>query len=365
MSDLRLLLIEQRNLIDSINRVLINYKKLAKANVTLPKTTSRQSALEKLWEKCQALHVKILQTATKKEQKTETYFIEQEILDAKDSYIETADYLAESVSKLSKREPSPSGRCNDSSLRNASSGMQLPRITLPKFSGSFVEWENFRGIFESIVANNDSLTNTQKLHYLKSSLIGDAALLVSNIKISETNYDPAWKLLTDEYDNRNAIIHAHIHSFADLPKMKTEQASDLKRLRDNASAALAALTNMTRPVEQWSDLLVYIIFQKFSPRTRNEWNLTRGNSNEYLTYKEIHDFLTCRIRGLGDYPSHSDSVSNNSRSNKGRSSVNHVSVLKCVQCSGSQCLAKCDDFIAQSADQRRQLARQYKCCSTV
>lgn len=365
MSDLRLLLIEQRNVIASINQVLVNYKKLAKTNITLPKTAARQAALEKLWDQSQALHVRILQTATAEEQRTEAYFTEQEILDAEDCYIETSDYLVDAVSKLSKSDYNPPGKGNNSSLRDASSGMQLPRIELPKFSGSFTEWENFRGIFESIVANNDSLSDSQKLYYLKSTLSGDAALLVSNIKISDDNYDAASTLLSDEYENRRAIIRCHIHSFVDLPKMKTEQASDLKRLRDNASAALAALTALKRPADQWDDLLVYIISQKFSTRTRNEWNLTRGNSTAYPTYREIHDFMTCRIRGLGDYMSHSDSPSYNSRNNKSRSLVHHASVLKCVKCSGNHCLAKCDNVLAQSVEQRairRQSAKQCKCC---
>lgn len=143
--------------------------------------------------------------------------------------------------------------------------------------------------------------------------------------------------------------------------MKTETASDLKRLHDNVSAALAALTNLNRSVDHWDDL-VYIISQKFSTQTRNEWNLTQGNSDAYATYKEIHDFMTCRIRGLADYPTQSDSAPNNLRGNKIRSSINHVSIVKCVKCSGDHSLAKCDNFLAQSVDQRRQLVRQYKCC---
>ncbi|EZA55219.1 hypothetical protein X777_05205, partial [Ooceraea biroi] len=53
---------------------------------------------------------------------------------------------------------------------------------LPKFSGNYLEWETFRNTFESLVANNEVLSNTQKFHYLKSGLSGDAALLIANLK---------------------------------------------------------------------------------------------------------------------------------------------------------------------------------------
>jgi len=107
---------------------------------------------------------------------------------------------------------------SDVSLRDSSAvTLQLPRITLPKFSGNFAEWENFRGIFESLVDSKTSLSNTQKLHYLKASVTGEAALLINHIQIADTNYDAAWKLLNEEYDNQRAIIHAQIHNFADLP----------------------------------------------------------------------------------------------------------------------------------------------------
>jgi len=101
----------------------------------------------------------------------------------------------------------------------------------------------------------------QKLHYLKTSVTGEAALLINHIQIADTNYDAAWKLLNEEYDNPRAIIHAHIHNFTDLPKMKTETAAELKNLRDTVAVSLAALTNLERPVDKWDDLLVYIISQ--------------------------------------------------------------------------------------------------------
>jgi len=174
------LLIEQSATIASLKRVIVNFKKLAKPNVTLPKTQSRLSTLEDLWSTCRNLHIKLLQTATEEQQTTLPYFQKEEFLVAEDCFHETADLLQETISRFNRTSVTLYDRSTDSSTRESSNNcVQLPRIALPKFSGKLTEWENFRNIFESFVANNDSLSNSQKFHYLKTSVHGDAALIIS------------------------------------------------------------------------------------------------------------------------------------------------------------------------------------------
>ncbi|XP_029172969.1 uncharacterized protein LOC114941935 [Nylanderia fulva] len=325
MAELRNLLISQVETIDSIKRVLVNFKKLAKANVTLAKTQRRLATLETLWTSCRGLHVKLLQATTSEEQKTVSYFLNGNFLSAEEIYHDTADLLRDTIK-----------HSTDSSIREGihNHNFQLPRISLPKFSGKFSEWESFKNTFESLVASNDSLSNTQKFHYLKTSVISDAASIISNLKISDANYESVWQLLIDEYDDQLTLIHTHIHAFMCLPTMKAENVAEMRKLRDTVSASLAALTNLKRPVREWDDILVYVISQKFSSKTRSEWNLKISSSRELPSYKDIHEFLTLRIRGLSDF-SDNPKVIVNSKSDKTQSSVHNLSAIKCICCSGS------------------------------
>lgn len=84
-------------------------------------------------------------------------------------------------------------------------------------------------MFESLVANSDSISNTQKFHYLKMSITGAAARLISNLKISDSNYESAWRLLNDD---KKTLVHSHLHTFISLPVMKTENVKDLRELGD-------------------------------------------------------------------------------------------------------------------------------------
>ena len=50
---------------------------------------------------------------------------------------------------------------------------KLERIPIPKFDGSFTEWENFRDMFKSLVIDKN-YSDVFKLYYLKSSLQSEA-----------------------------------------------------------------------------------------------------------------------------------------------------------------------------------------------
>ncbi|XP_076299895.1 uncharacterized protein LOC143218550 [Lasioglossum baleicum] len=333
------LLIQQDTAIAAIKRVIVNYKKMAKPQITLVKVKSRLDQLEKLWIECRQTHSRLLLVTKAEDQKTIPYFKANVFLDAETAYLDASDTLNEVIAQLdiaggtSKISPN-----TDSSVAANSVSVQLPRLSLPKFSGDFSQWGTFRGLFESSVDKNKSLSNTQKLHYLKIHVTGDAALLINNISMSDENYEAAWQILVDEYNDESALIQAHIHKFVSLPSMKTESASELKHLRDTVVSSLTALRNLKRDVDSWDDLLVYLIAQKFAKRTRDEWLLERGCSKNYPTYKEINEFMTLRIRGLIDTIATSDGVSSKNKVvsdvPRNRSSVNNVSIIKCIECSG-------------------------------
>src|SRR5436190_23139966 len=112
------------------------------------------------------------------EQKTMSYFINQDFLIAEESYNETSDVLRETISRFKVNQAPSFDRSADSSFRDSNNNhFQLPRISLPKFSGKFSEWESFNNTFESLVANNDLFSNKQKFYYLYISFNGYDSLL--------------------------------------------------------------------------------------------------------------------------------------------------------------------------------------------
>lgn len=66
----------------------------------------------------------------------------------------------------------------DKSQSHVSSAFKLERIKLPKFSVEMSEWQSFCDHFESSNHKNTTLSGTEKMVHLKSSLTGEAAALV-------------------------------------------------------------------------------------------------------------------------------------------------------------------------------------------
>lgn len=337
------LIVEQRTQFQSIYRATENFAKLRKDRLVPSVIKNRLENLNNRWEKCELLHLRITAKASKEQREFLTYFTKKEFEATEEEYFEASDILSCTLHSLNQQIPQP-----DPSLNNTNQGEEkafaLPKVDLPKFDGNFARWIAYRDTFESLVINNAQLSNIQRMYYLKASLRGDAAMLVEHVKVAEANFVSAWELLIAEYDNSHTLVHSLIDSFAGLPVMKSENATELKWLRDTLNSSLAALRNLERSVDSWDDLLVYLVSKKFSYRMRQEWNL---KTSDYPSYKRLTEFLNNRIRGLTEIPSIESKTAafQGDRSNKSRASVNNINAMKCPLCSNAHMLHRCEQFL--------------------
>jgi len=158
---LKQLLRSQQYIFDWISKVIINYKKLAKENITYIHTKKRQDDLEREWAEARCLRVQIDMEATEDNRKTMPYFVQD--------HFSTAEAL-HALSKFnnvgtSVNEDDATILLVDSTKPTAS---QLPRINLPKFSGVVSQWEGFRNTFKEMVDSNNGIAKMLKFHYLQS-----------------------------------------------------------------------------------------------------------------------------------------------------------------------------------------------------
>lgn len=130
--------------------------------------------------------------------------------------------------------------------------VKLPSIELPKFDGSYERWIPFRDLFESLIASNATLSAVQKLHYLRSSLGGEAAKVIASLELTNDNYAIAWRLLKQRYQNKKLIVQYLIQTLIDLPCISRESYVDLRSLMDTVSQCTQSLTKLDQPVESWN-----------------------------------------------------------------------------------------------------------------
>ncbi|GBL84567.1 hypothetical protein AVEN_191041-1 [Araneus ventricosus] len=104
-----------------------------------------------------------------------------------DSYVEEQESILENIDEtyLTVVRKFKTSNCS-SSKTEVSDSVKLAKLSLPAFTGNINEWITFKDLFNAAVNNNSSLSDSQRLTYLKLSLkcILDSASQKSYIKRS-------------------------------------------------------------------------------------------------------------------------------------------------------------------------------------
>lgn len=106
---------------------------------------------------------------------------------------------------------------------------------------------------------------------MKSCLKGGAAQVIYSIEVNDLNYDIAFKLLCERYENRKFIVHSHIKALFDMPTVGKNVLNDLRCLADSILKNTRALKSLKEPVDSWDTLLLYIFSSKLDFNSKREW----------------------------------------------------------------------------------------------
>lgn len=116
-----------------------------------------------------------------------------------------------------------STKSNASNNANACTNMvklNLPKINLIKFNGDLDRWLEFKAIFQSMIHNNQQLSEINKLHYLKASLSNEPAELIQSLDFTEANYCVSWNTLIERYDRPKLILKNNLSAIINLKTIK-------------------------------------------------------------------------------------------------------------------------------------------------
>src|SRR5580765_826020 len=358
------LLAEQKVTLKSITRALENFKKVGKDNFTYGIVRTRLQKLKDDYARYEHTHAKVLALATEDFIATHKYFTEDRFAACEAAYYAASDYMADWEAQLEPQATSTPDASSIVSQRQhaftSRPAFQLPRISLPKFSGDFSDWESFRDQFKALIIDNGELVDVNRLQYLHSCVKGDAFDIVRNLALVDSNFKVAWDLLIARYDNKRRLVHEHIHALISLPQINSESAVALSALRDKANVAIKALKHLGRAVEKWDDILVYLLVQKFDKATRKAWELQLGHTTEYPTFDSLEQFLASRIRAFENILPLSKGKNPNQLSVQ--SHVTNASAMKCPVCQKPHLLFACPEFRNKSITERRELAQKIRCC---
>lgn len=251
--------------------------------------------------------------------------------------------------------------------------VRLPVINLPDFSGKYTEWLPFYDAFQSLINNNPSLDDCQKLHYLKSCLKGEAFRAVESLSISSDNYRSAWDTLQKRYKNTRLIIQGHVQAVLSAPEINKCSPESLRTLIDNIVNNLEALKVLKLPVESWDAMLVTVIINKLDYQTRREFENTLDSNPISLT--QLIEFLEKKrivLESLNQNAkqNYRESQTTNRLSTNGRkhSQVHTANAaitnnLSCYFCKKPHPVNKCEDFLKLSITERFNEIKKRNMCT--
>lgn len=119
---------------------------------------------------------------------------------------------------------------------------KLPNIEISSFDGrDFTKFKPFLDLFTALIDNNKSLSNIQKLFYLRKYLLGDALSVIVNLPVVNESYPEALALLRKRFDNKSRLISNHINHLLDLPQMQKGTASSIRAFISEIQQQIHAL----------------------------------------------------------------------------------------------------------------------------
>ncbi|KAL0850306.1 hypothetical protein ABMA28_012142 [Loxostege sticticalis] len=343
-----------------IEKGYVNYKKSPKDRINANYIKARLGILNEQYHNFIEKHERLLETYSTQELESTSYVKSETFEAVFDSFL---NYKVELQNALDKFESAPKGSCNvssDSSKRD--SVLKLPKIKLPTFSGKYVEWSSFRDLFISLVHNNASLDNVQKMHYLKTQLSGEAEQLIRHVPITDSNYVKCWNMLKDRYNNKRYISFCILKRLFGQRSITNESSSALKELLDVTTDCLHELSNLGIDVSSWDVIVIYVVSLKLDAESRKQWELQVSNDcNELPTLKQFKEFLCTRFRAL-EFVEPKTKTKAPSITNSNPKALHTTTNISCPHCSEEHRLYNCKRFASEDVEKRRNIVETLGLC---
>lgn len=241
--------------------------------------------------------------------------------------------------------------------------MKLPRIELPKFDGNFLKWRQFHDLFVELI-NNQPISACQKMWYLQSSLTGEAGNLIKHLTTSASNYDAAWKIINDRYENTRCLVYTTIAKLMSQPAATSESASSIKALHDTTQECILSLQNLGVNTDNWDSILIYTLVQLLSKATHALWEQSLTEPKNLPTIDQFLKFLNFRFQSLEALgPKMTKGNLEQSRNGSYRAlSAAVTSKANCMVCNHSHALFTCQKFLAMTPSQRLNCVQKARHC---
>ncbi|CAK9796163.1 hypothetical protein ANTPLA_LOCUS673 [Anthophora plagiata] len=220
--------------------------------------------------------------------------VQAERFNIEDTYLDLLT-TAEKTMTRNRHEEITSGTqdltASPATIISNTGGVRLPKVNLPTFDGAMENWLAFKDQFKSMIDNQVTLSNVQKLQYLRSAVIGDAAKVIESLDTIDQNYTHAWEVLNTTYSNKRLIVMRHSQLLLRPPPVEENSATSLRQFINHIRQHTRSLNSLKISTESSRDVLLILQYlPKLSKKTCMEFEKTL-TSDDLPTIDILLDFL--------------------------------------------------------------------------
>ncbi|XP_064486179.1 uncharacterized protein LOC135398725 [Ornithodoros turicata] len=206
------------------------------------------------------------------------------------------------------------------------SGIKLQKLDLYTFSGDMLSWQPFWEQYRSAVHENPRLNTTEKFHYLRSRLTGQAAAAVAGLQTTEACYNDAIDILTKRFGDKKRIEQQYLSRLRLLNQVKSSSdVKGLRRLYDYVQGNIRGLQALGVSPLTYSSMMCDILLKAMPPDIVVDYHRSVKQAvraaqasveAELSSESELHqilDFLCVEVESRERCDTSSDPQRNNSR----------------------------------------------------
>ena len=159
----------------------------------------------------------------------------------------------------------------DKSSAGSAFTKSIPRLSLPTFSGKASDWPRWIGLFKALVHDQSSISDTEKIAHLQSSVSGLAQQTIVGMLYDGSLYHQALETLEERFGQDDDIIKHNLNSIFNAPDPLEEDAESLERFQATVHCAVTILQNMGSVADLHSSDSLQRTVEKLPRELRREW----------------------------------------------------------------------------------------------
>ena len=250
--------------------------------------------------------------------------------------------------------------------------VKLPRLDVPTFDGSILNWKTFWEQFSVSIHTRSSLTDAEKLAYLRSALkSGTAKNVIEGLTRSGEQYEEAIMCLKSRYNRPRLLHQTHVCKILEIPHLKDGTGRELRHLHDVAQQHLCALKALGH--EPDGSFITSMLEIKLDAHPMLEWQRHSQESTDVPHYQQLLSFIDLRAQAsestISDVAKRASRNDTLPRRNAppGRPVASFAAsadsdASKCVICKEKHPLYACSKFKAMAHEERKSILKSNGLC---